>query len=239
MESNQADEHESSPGSLEDLLALFDELDYDDPFENCDALFGGRVFALSQAEFEDFVDHIKYLEEFDSLPPTITNFDYYAGLLYFKAMASDIHQSLTALFTGTLASSGAYLNLARDKGQGFIPPFELNLNSVLIQYGEGSNKVCKKWPDSAAAGEDFKPLLVVEISYAHRFTRSGLEDRYQRYLTKSNGQIKVVVCVDIYYGSTKDRVSQTAQHLDRSAIAVWTSDKHGQIQKLMDWTPLS
>jgi hypothetical protein len=75
------------------------------------------------------------------------------------------------------------------------------------------------------------PLLVVEIAYAHRFTKDELEARYKEYFKED--LVKVVLCLDVFYARGPDRASKTASALDRSAISMWIRDENGDIQTVM------
>lgn len=71
-----------------------------------------------------------------------------------------------------------------------------------------SDKSFRK-PDFAFGTRGFLlPTLVGEVSYSRRFTRSQLKAKYQAYLTKSNDEILTVVCVDLYYAGTGDKILQ-------------------------------
>ncbi len=230
----QANECGPSPGCAEDLFDLLDEIDDKDDKFSTSLLLGDTAFSLDSDEFSTFLSHIEYLN--DEYPfARIGRFDYHAGLLYFKAM-TPIHSDMGNLFQEALCSAKTKVDALRQAN--FIPHIK-GLGTLVSMHNEDTGEAYLRMPDAGAVDLDRNPVLVVEISYAHRFTRSGLKDRYQSYLTQSEGKVKIVVCVDIYYGRGKERVLQTAEHLDRSAIAIWASDKHGEIQNLMDWTPLS
>ncbi|KAK3363803.1 hypothetical protein B0T25DRAFT_597222 [Lasiosphaeria hispida] len=75
---------------------------------------------------------------------------------------------------------------------------------------------------SFAFGKDRSPLptLVGQVNYSHRFTREQLEAKYQAHLFQSDGKIRTVMYIDLYYAGTGQKMLQTAQDLDRSTISV-------------------
>ncbi len=238
----------AGPGSFEDLFAELEDFDPDD-IDSDQVYFlarerlAGREFSLSPDEFDYFLEH------FGDLHDKVRGFGYDSGLLYFEETKTIIHQGITRLFHQFFAV--ATLNIPTwlaEHGAAAVPiPSHLGSQFAVCYWDEEGQIAFFKYPDmdaGVALDPDTDvinptPILVVEISYAHRFSRPRLEDRYQAHLTRSQGQVKAVICVDIYYGRGQQRAEQTAQHLDRSSIAMWVTDDHGQVQTVVDWVPLS
>ena len=84
------------------------------------------------------------------------------------------------------------------------------------------------------------PTLVGKVSYNRHFTRPQLEAKYKAYITDSNSddEVRIVICVDLYYAGTGDKIFKTARNLNRTAISVWII-RDGIIETMMDWVPLS
>ena len=207
------------PGTLDELVNLLEEID--DP-HTLSSQLQGRPFSMSMGEYLTFRD----MERPEGLP----RFDYANGFLLFKS-ESIVHAMPVACLGVEIARGVHGWQAALGPIVGF--PFHL---SVPVTDSLGAPTFILK-PDVGLGFPDLDSgaiYAVVEVSYAHRLPRAELERRYQLHFQDHQGRVKVVICFDIYYGRGQDRLKQTAEHLDRSAISMWIMDKDGNIRTTMD-----
>ncbi|KAK3296732.1 uncharacterized protein B0H64DRAFT_107491 [Chaetomium fimeti] len=210
-------------GSFEDLLQQLEELDDDSPREP----FGGMAFKASPEQYLELLE----METRRDPGPS----DYSCGVVYYKQKTSFIHRHLSVALTNMIA--------------GQIRQKWTRRRALLLLFGscycaraevrdDEESPTVYMAPDVAVLFRMFRepgdrcPPLVVEIAYAHRFTRDQLEARYKEYFKE--GRIQVVLCLDVFYARGPDRASKTASALDRSAISMWIRDGNGNIQTVMD-----
>ncbi len=218
-------------GHYSDLFDSIDSFDYRDPDQpSLRESLSGRVFLLTTDQFLELQEKL-----YDFPPNLLPGYEYEDGVLCFKDSMSHVHNQLCGLMTTELITQMLTFRIKRPDSDG-IPPFRVGYG---LQQEFGVNPGDRRrWrtPDTTILGPK-GPIIVVEVSYAHRFSRQKLQDRYQSYFSDFP-DVKMVFCLDIYYGRGPGRAAKTAQYLDRSAISIWAF-KDGQIQNVMDWVPLS
>ena len=233
----QANQRAGSCGELMYLIASYDFSDSDQP--SFHELLSGRIFLLTPDEFLEFLQGVE-----DIPPRSLPGYEYEDGVLFFKDTMSHIHNELCAHIAEAILGP---MGLGHSPEGTGIP--SLRFGFGLEQEFGTSPDSRTRWrtPDvnivvpreeDATVVMPRQSKMTVEVSYAHRFSRQKLETRYQSYLSDFHQRIKVVLCLDIYYGSGPQRAAKTSQHLDRSAVSLWVL-KDGRIETMMDWVPLS
>ncbi|KAK3364334.1 hypothetical protein B0T25DRAFT_61260 [Lasiosphaeria hispida] len=211
-------------GSFQDLVRLLKNLNSNSPREP----FGGRVFSVSPAQYRTFLK----MELRGNPGPS----DYSCGVVYYKKKSTYIHRHLSA-FLSYLICEEAAKKWTSHAVVGPLIKVSCPFNAeVRDDYDSPTFDLA---PDVAiffgndAHFGDMCPSLVAEIAYSHRFTREKLEERYCKYFEEKEGRVKIVICMDLYYGRGEDRAQKTADNLERSAISMWIRDKNGNIQTIM------
>lgn len=214
----------AAPGSFDDLLDALEthDSDSDIPFEDC-------AFILSPDEFNHFLDLTT------GLPYKLALFNYDGAVLYFKSMSF-----IPAQITGVL-NACIFEQVLSLKSHAKVGALAYD-NLAFLASRPVSIRQTSYWkPDFSfgAAGNPL-PALVGEVNYSGCLSRKNL-DRYQGYLTGYGGQIRVGICLDIYYAEGPGSEKETAAEIDRSAVSVWAMnpDNAGQVSNLMEWVPLS
>jgi hypothetical protein len=210
-------------GSFEDLLQHLEDLDHDSPREP----LRGMAFKASPAQYLTLLQ----METRSDPGPS----DYSCGVVNYKNKTTSIHlylsQGLAELMVRQIAQKWAgHSALPPDFGTCFSSPTEVRdkLESPTVNMAPDVAIFSGMFGELGNRG----PRLVVEIAYAHRFTRDKLEARYKEYFR--NDSVQVVLCLDLFYARGPDRASETASALDRSAISMWIRDENGDSQTVMD-----
>jgi len=238
-------------GSFEDLLARISA-----PFDPEKPLAGSAFFA-TPAQFLEFFAMVTADDDdvedpdadagpldADDRAVKMPLMEYIDGIVVFKSRGNAIHNAVAQFFMGSILKG-----LQKWSNQAQIGHLVEDLLPMFSRVSDlEPDSPCYMEPDVAFGEETMRanviPTLVVEVSYAHRFTRQGLEDRYKSYFARTEGKTKVIICVDIYYGHDSyghdsNRIHQTIENLDRSAISVWALGNDGQVRTLVNWAPLS
>ena len=215
----------ASLGSYEDLLeslATLSEAD-DTPFCDC-------AFSLTPDQFEDFLE---LYDDGYTIPCKLGQFDYDGETLYFKNMGL-IHDNIGGLLDIEIHDQLRDLKDHPEIGslvRGMWARGSIQVRTTATSFNKPDFSHGPREPSSL-------PSLVGEVSYSHRFSRHKLSEKYQAYLVNTNGKIRTVICIDLYYAGGGKRALKTATELDRSAVSIWTM-RRGQIATVMDWVPLS
>jgi len=210
----------AAPGRFHDLLELLEELDHNSPRDS----LAGKAF---------FVTPAQYLTLSQMELPDLGPSDYSDGILVYKPETSIIHHRLVIFLAYCLGEqvTNVWMNNAVIKQLlGNLMVFTAGIadNAHLPTVAMAPDVAILFMRDPMNRGS---PAVAFEVMYAHRFTREQAEKRYKRYF--GLGQVKVVVCLRLYYGRGVERSKQTAEHFDRSSVSLWIMDKNGNIQTIL------
>jgi Uma2 family endonuclease len=209
-------------GSFEDLLQLLEDLEPDSPREP----LGGMAFRVSPEEYLTLFE----MEALSDQGPS----DYSCGVVYYKNKTSHINRQLSDALTDWITGE---IDQKWAKNKTLPPLLGSCYSGRAVVTDNQQSPTVDMAADVAISSRMFGrpgnrcPSLVVEIAYAHRFTRDKLEARYKEYFKED--RIQVVLCLDVLYARGPDCASKSASVLDCSAISMWIRNENGDIQTVM------
>jgi len=228
----------TAPGSFRELTSRLHDLSR---LQTDTSSLTDCAFALSPGEFQKFCT-LSY-----NLDLKLYDFHFDGFVLRFFPM-SVLHfessQGLTAAFYGAVddqvCESDAAYHPLKEKYQ--LRQAELGQTDIEIIDKDGKASTSK--PDGAirfGTRENRVPGLLFEVNYHRRFRRVKLQEMYSKYLTKTRGRVRTVVCLDLFKDGELDDVDSVFNHLDDCWLAVWIADPDcpGEVITLVDCTPIT